>query len=912
MLNIKYVLRVILITAVLLSISCENNKSQNQNYTIGFSQAMTTDNWRRDMNRAMQVEASMHPELNLEIRDAGNSVQKQIEQIEGFIENNVDILIVSPIQSVPITPVIDRAMDAGIPTIIIDRKIEGSNYTAYLGADNFEIGSNAARYILSGEKTSAEIFEITGAQGSSPAHERSRGFRSLIDSISDFEITHSIKGDWEKASITEELAELFEENVVPDFIFAHNDRMALGAWEVAKQKSLESQVKIIGVDGLFGPSGGIQLVKEGILDATILYPTGGAEAIKLAQNILDGESVNKNNILRTVVIDSVNVGIMQNQFNKINQQQNDIARQQYTIKEQIATYNSQSNLVKIMMALAAVLFFLMLWSIYLLYKYKKSKESLEANNKKILEQRNQIEEFAQKLKESNESKINFFTALSHEFKTPLTLITSSIENIAKNSTGSLKAFDYETKLIINNSKRLLRLINELLDFRKLEGNSFRLKPIKTNLYDFIENIYSDFKSEALRKSITLDLKSQVESPFVYIDRDMMDKVFFNLLSNAFRFTPKNGSISINIFETEKFFEITIKDSGMGIPKEEFKRIFDPFTQATNNTKVSSGLGLYITKQFVELHKGQINVTSRQGAEFRIGLQKGKKHLAEYKVSERELPISMDHSEFTMPTIETNILDFPSTSSEDENKESILIIEDNHDLSLLLHKKFNPFYRVILSDGTDGIEKALEIIPDVIICDLNLPDKSGFEICQELKNDLRTSHIPTLILTALSDEESKIKALKSGADLYITKPFNFEVLEQSIVSVLYNREKLRYYYTNKIDEVKDDEFNTSEQNFLKDLNTLIEKNLGEQNFTVEDLAQQLHISRVQLYRKVKALLGISISDYINSQKLAKAKSMLQDSKLNISEIAYQLGYSSPGYFSTSFKNKYGISPKQFRS
>lgn len=859
----------------------------------------------------MQVEASMHPELQLEIKDAGNDVQKQIEQIERFIEEGVDILIVSPIQSVPITPAIDKAMDAGIPTIIIDRKIEGSNYTAYLGADNFEIGSNAARYILSSEETGAEIFELTGAEGSSPAHERSRGFRSIIDSANNFKVTHSIKGDWEKSSIINALAALFEDEVVPDFIFAHNDRMALGAWEVARENSLQDQVKIIGVDGLFGPSGGIQLVKEGILDATILYPTGGAEAIKLAQHILDGDSVSKNNILRTVVIDSVNVGIMQNQFDKINQQQNDIARQQHTIKEQIATYNSQSNLVKIMMALAAVLLFLMLWSIYLLFKNKKSKKRLELNNRKIIVQRNQIEDFAKKLKESNESKINFFTALSHEFKTPLTLITSSIENISKSASGSLKAFDYETKLIINNSKRLLRLINELLDFRKLEGNSFSLKPVKTNLHDFIENIYSDFRSEALRKSITLELSSSVDSPFAYIDRDMMDKVFFNLLSNAFRFTPKNGNIAIHISETEKLIEITIKDSGMGIPKEEYQRIFDPFTQATNNAKVSSGLGLYITKQFVELHKGHIKVTSRQGAEFKVSLQKGKEHLAEFQVSEKELPVKINHSD-SIPISEADKMEFPLPSSEDENKECILIIEDNHDLSQLLYKKFHPFYRVFLSDGTNGIEQALEIIPDVIICDLNLPEKSGFEICLELKNDLRTSHIPTLILTALSDEESRLKALKSGADMYITKPFNFEVLEQSIISVLYNREKLRYYYTNKIDEVKDEEFNTSEQNFLKDLNSLIEKNLAQPHFTVEDLAQQLHISRVQLYRKVKAILGISISEYINSQKLAKAKSMLQDSSLNISEIAYQLGYSSPGYFSTSFKNKYGVSPKQFRS
>lgn len=892
-------------------LSCQPEK-EKELYRIGFSQAMTTDNWRKAMNREMEVEASLQSNISLEIRDAENDVKKQIEQINSFIEEGVDVLIVSAIQSEPITSAIDRAMAADIPTIIIDRKIEGSNFTAYIGANNIQIGENAANYILAHSTGPTSIIEVKGEGGSSPAFERSRGFREILQPFKDFQIIGTIKGNWESSSVEDRLPFLLDSVGVPDYIFAHNDRMALGAWKILRERSLENKVKLIGVDGLFGPNGGIQFVKDNLLTATILYPSGGSEAIKLAGQMLNGASISKTNNLRTVIIDSVNVDIMQNQFDKMNQQQNDIVRQQLTIKDQIATYNSQSNLVKIMMFLVAVLFMLMLWSIYLLFKNKKSKKRLELNNRKIIIQRNQIEDFAKKLEESNESKINFFTALSHEFKTPLTLITSSIENIAKTSSGSLKAYDYETKLIINNSKRLLRLINELLDFRKLEGNSFKLKPVKTNLSEFIQNIYSDFRSEELRKSITLEMTSKVEAPFAYIDRNMMDKVFFNLLSNAFRFTPKNGNIHIQLSENEKTFEIVIKDSGMGIPKEEYKRIFDPFTQATNNSKVSSGLGLYITKQFVELHKGGISVTSKKGAEFKVILQKGKDHLAEYEVSDKELPLKFQNSPILNTTEEAEKFKIAPSSLENESKENILIIEDNQDLSLLLYKKFNPFYNVILSDGTDGIEKALEIIPDVIICDLNLPQKTGFEICQELKNDLRTSHIPTLILTALSDEESRLKALKAGADSYITKPFSFEVLEQSIFSVLYNREKLRYYYTNKIDEVVDEEFNISEQNFLRNLNSLIEKNLAQPNFTVEDLAQQLHISRVQLYRKVKALLGTSISEYINSQKLAKAKNLLQESTLNISEIAYQLGYSSPGYFSTSFKNKYGVSPKQFRS
>ncbi len=881
---------------------------QDEQYTIGFAQAMTTDNWRRDMNKSMQVEASMHPEFNLEIKDANNNVERQIKQIEEFIAERVDVLVVSPIQSVPIIPAVEKAMDTGIPVIVIDRKIQSSNYTAYLGADNFEIGNHAAKYIISNITEKADVIEITGEQASSPAQERTYGFRSVIDSVSEVDIIHQINGDWEKKSITNELSSILDSINPPDFIFAHNDRMALGAWQVTRDKNLHKQIEIIGVDGLFGPNGGIQLVKEGILAATILYPTGGAEAIKLSKRLLEGESVNKNNILRTVVIDSVNVGIMQNQFDKINQQQNDIAAQQNIINQQITTYNSQTNLIKIMVGLLSVLLILVIWTIYLVYRLKKSKHRLERNNQQIIEQHNQIENFARQLEENNESKINFFTALSHEFKTPLTLITSSIESIAKNQRSSLQGYNYETQLIVNNSKRLLRLINELLDFRRLENNSFTPNPVKTDLKQFLEIIYQDFKNEALRKSIKLEFTTNLTETTVYIDRQMMDKVFFNILSNAFKFTPRNGNIRISLNETNDTYEISVKDSGLGIPKEEYERIFDPFTQAQNNTKNSSGLGLFITRQFVELHKGYISVRSHQGSEFKVSLLKGKSHLKEFNISEFAESSKEEHQGLKpLPEIEN----FEPPAPKDEKAEHILIIEDNPDLSQLLMQKLGQNYYVHLSDGTNVLEEAFHIIPDIIICDINLPERSGFEICKDLKNDLRTSHIPTLILTALSDEDSRIKALQAGADIYLTKPFNFEVLEKSIISLLYNREKLRYYYTHKIDEVKDEKFDSSEQNFLKDLNIHIEANLNNPNFSVEDLAGQLHISRVQLYRKVKAILGISISEYINTQRLVKAKNLLQDSELNIAEIAYQLGYSSPGYFSTTFKNKYGVSPKQFR-
>lgn len=908
----KYFSKIIFSLVICFLFACETNKDR-EDYLIGFSQAMTTDNWRKEMNRSMRIETSLHPELDLKVLDAGGNIAKQIEDIDILIKQKVDVLIVSPIQSAPITPIIEKAMNAGIPTIVIDRKIEGSNYTAYVGANNVEVGGNAAKYILShAGQREKNIIEIKGLAGSSPAYERSQGFRNIIDDQKNLKVIGTVQGDWEKPSVRNGLRKILDSTSNVDYIFAHNDRMAQGALEVVRETGIDDDIIFVGVDGLYGPNGGIQLVKDEILSATILYPTGGSEAIRLAQNLLQNGVVEKNNILKTVVIDSVNVDIMQNQFNKLNQQQTDIEEQQAIIREQITSYNTQNSLIQLMVFLLFLLLVLALYSIYLLIRVKRGKRKLELINKKIVVQRNQIEIFAKQLKETNETKINFFTALSHEFKTPLTLITSSVESLTKAKDQSLDNFNYETRLIMNNSRRLLRLINELLDFRKLETGSFVIKPSRTNIHQFLQVILDDFKTEGAINSIDLQLKCTNKDLELYIDRNMMDKVFFNLLSNAFKFTPKNGKISIRIEDNPGLqnVEIYVKDSGIGIPSGEQERIFNPFFQATNNFKPGSGMGLYLSRQFVELHKGTVSLRSKRGTEFCISLRKGAEHLKDISLAQ-DVPLRKEslenHVTDTAP-VEAVMNDLPVHS---DNELNILLIEDNLDLATLLQKNFHKEYNLLHSNGTDAMEKALDIIPDAIICDLNLPDKSGFEICKELKNDLRTSHIPVIILTALDDQESRIRALQSGTDFYITKPFSFEVLKQSVVSVMYNREKLRYYYTNKINEIKDDKLNTSEQEFLNQLNDAIDKNLQDQNFSVEELSNIFHISRVQLYRKVKALLGLTVNEYISSQRMAKGRALLEETNLNVSEIAYSVGYSSPGYFSTSFKNRYGLTPKKFR-
>lgn len=907
--SIKYIL--VCFLASLSLVSCK--QKQGDKIEVGFSQAMTTDDWRKQMNSSMKIEASLRPEVDLKISDANNNIEKQIEDIERYIANKADVIIVSPIQSKPLTAVVEKSIKAGIPVLVVDRKIDSENYTAYLGADNIEIGRIAARYIISHGKGSGKIIEITGANGSSPAYERSLGFEQIIKENTHFKIQNTIRGDWEKESVKEPLKEILLQNSDIEYIFAHNDRMALSAWETAKTLGLEKKIKFIGVDGLNTVNGGIELVKNGVLDGTILYPTGGNEALKLALKMFSKEPIAKNNILNTIVIDKNNAEIIENQMDKVDQQQVVIETQQNAIQVQESEYASQNNLVRLLSFFLVIILSLTIYSIYSTISISRKKKQLERINQTVIDQNLEIQDMAKIAERSNEAKLNFFTGLSHEFKTPITLIMSYVESLIENDKIKGTALIDEVKLIHKNSNRLLRLINQLLDFRKIEEQKFTLRASNTKIYDFTSDVMTNFKGEAARRNIDFQLTCKNKNLELFIDRGLMDKVYFNLLSNAFKFTPDNGKITISIVENQdNTVKISFKDSGIGIPENELPSVFSPFFKASNNNKSSSGIGLHLSKEFVLLHHGNIELKSKQGSEFVITLLKGNQHLQLSEI------INKTENQSITPNLIVDILDIESGFEEvsiisDSEKHSLLIIEDNIDLLTFLKAKLSGEYGIYTSDGSDAIEKAMEIIPDIIICDINLVDKDGYEITKELKKDLRSSHIPIIILTAQSSKESVLKGLQSGVDQYLTKPFSLSILKQSVSSLLFNREKLRYYYTNNIYRVEpESKFGNQEQSFITKMNDIIKMNVENPKFSVEDLADKLGVSRVQLYRKVKAIIGINISDHINNVKLEKAAELLKSNEMNISEIAYSLGFSSPNYFSTAFKNKFGVSPKEYKS
>ncbi|MEN9907625.1 MAG: hypothetical protein RLZZ540_766 [Bacteroidota bacterium] len=887
--------------------SCKLSEEEKATVNIGFSQCIDNDIWRKSMEHEMGIEASLHSEINLKIYNANRKAKNQIRDIERMIEDKMDVIIISPFESDSIVPVIEKAKAKGIPVILVDRKVNTSNYKAYLGADNIEVGRIAGRNIVSLSKGNANVLEIRGEATTTPGSERSLGFRQIIKQYPDIKLISIVADNYGRPK--DDYIKILDSLNKIDYVFAFNDIVAYNAWKIAKGKGLDKKIKFVGVDGLNGSNGGIQLVKDGILEATVLYPTGGSDAIKLALKLASNEIVPKNNKLNTILIDTLNADIMSNQFDKISIQQSDIEKQQNVIKDQVNKYSTQRNLLKIVLFLSILLLGLAIYSIYSRIIISRKKKELELMVEKIISQRNEIEKYAEELKESNEARLSLLTGLSHEFKTPLTLILSSIESLGNELKNKGVLVNKEINLMYNNSRRLLRLINQLLDYRKTEERKFKLRASITNILDFSKNIVDDFDKVAKKKNIDFTLIINNPELEIYIDQNLMDKVYFNLLSNAFKFTPDKGKISITIKEdkTNNVVEISFKDSGMGIPENELKEVFNAFYQGSNNYKISSGIGLHLSKKFIELHKGTIDVKSKKGTEFIISLPLGKAHLDKKSIIKEPVLNLVHQSDY----LDLDVIEI-SEPNKNEDKYSVLYIEDNKELLDFVSYKFSSEYTFYTSDGTNAIEKALELVPDIIICDLNLPDKNGYQICEFLKKDLLTSHIPILILTASDEQDSYLKALESGADIFLTKPFDLKVLSQSIKGLLFNREKLRFYYSNTISSVQSDSFGMSEQGFLKKMNQFIEMNLNNSAYTVDNLGANLNISRIQLYRKVKAILGIGVNDHINNVRLEISKEMLKKTNKTISEIAYAVGFSTPSYFSTSFKNKFGITPKEYKT
>jgi signal transduction histidine kinase/DNA-binding response OmpR family regulator len=704
-----------------------------------------------------------------------------------------------------------------------------------------------------------------------------------------------------------------------DLIFAHNDMMAMGSYEAAKNSGNE-QVKIIGVDALPGSGAGLEFVSEKILTASILYPTGGAECIRNAVKILNQQTVSKQTILQTLVVDSTNVRMMKLQNEKIISQQQDIEQQATMISEQKRIYNNQRTFVYILVCSLGLAIFLGGLLFYSRRLNKKINKKLATQNEEISRNSEKMMEMSAKAEAAHQARLNFFTNISHEFRTPLTLITGPVEEMLKHPK-LLPSSRQQLSLIHKNAMRLLRLVNQLIDFRRIEFNKMKLSASETDLVIFTNDVLLAFHSIALKRNIDCRLLTKERALPVWIDVSIMDQILFNLLSNAFKFTGDNGSILVSIEKNNELNQaiLQVEDTGIGMTEEEQKHAFELFYQGDHENHKGSGLGLALTKELITLHHGTISLksTKGKGCTFTIHLPLGKDHFAVHELKEHETPVHQ-------PETESNFLLsdlFPGGTIEqgEQLKEltvpesTILIIEDNPELRQFLKVQLMKKYEIIEADnGIVGLQLAFENLPDLILCDIMLPGKDGITLTNQVKADIRTAHIPVILLTAKASSEQQVEGMKTKADAYIIKPFNFSYLDNNITSLLANRHRLKEYFSSGIPaEIRNSTHKPTERKFISTFKAIVENNIANDEFAIEDICQQMTISKAQLHRKVKSLLKSNINEYILTARLQKAKYYLQHEELSVAEVAYKTGFTTPGYFSTVFKARLGISPSVFK-
>jgi len=522
-------------------------------------------------------------------------------------------------------------------------------------------------------------------------------------------------------------------------------------------------------------------------------------------------------------------------------------------------------------------------------------------------------------------KENFYTNITHEFRTPLTLILGPLEQLAEKYKTD-KYIYTQAQVIKRNANRLLILVNELLDFRKIESCCMQIAVCEQNIVDFFTQVAKSFEAHAEIHSIDLKIEPEQNEIKVWFDKNKLEKVFYNILSNAFKYTPDGGNIHCRISITDdQSVSIEIEDNGIGIPEDELNSVFRKYFSARNATEqYSTGIGLYLTKEIVELHKGTISARNNKGKGscFEVRLKLGNSHLFPHERGENtQNYLTLPQGAIqTKEDFEDSQNDYKVQDNAQENdKQIILLIEDNADVRTFIKNELIQNYDIIEAvDGKQGLEMAYEKIPDLIISDVMMPELDGRSLCLQLKNDQRTNHIPIILLTALADIENKIEGLDVGADSYITKPFHPKHLTVRVTKLLQLRKVLQEKYNHEIKQVskafiyepQDIEKPSVNELFLQRIINIVEKHLSDSNFELDDLCNEMGMNYLQLYRKVKAITNLSLKQFILTLRMKTASKLIESGKFTISEIAYDVGFTSPAYFSEMFRKNFGISPTEY--
>lgn len=920
---------VIYVAIIVLLTGCAQ---QPRKYVIGVSQC-SEDTWRDKLNDELKMGEYLNDSLIVKLASSNDDNVLQNKQVNQFIDEGVDLLIVSPNQLSAISKAVERAYDKGIPVILYDRKTNSDKYTAFIGCDNYTIGKSMGTFIAQQLQGKGRIVEIRGLEGSSPALERHRGFMDAIKPYPGLQVVASEGGNWKEEGGIQAMKRILKQTQDFDYVFAHNDCLAWGAYVAARQMRVKRNYKYTGVDGMATEGGGLELVRDGIFEASYLYPTKGDEVIALAMKILKHQPYERDNYLSTSIITQANAALTLMEARDAERQTHNLKTLHKQVNQYLSDYNSQKVMLIglclflfVCLAAAALVFRGYLIKVKLNETLAKTNGELKRLNVELGEKNGELKRLNEEVLELTHSRLVFFTNISHELRTPLTLIADPVEMLLEDSGIKGKSREL-LKMVQRNALALQQLVSNILDFRKIQNGKMELKLYRFDIVKTLTMWVGDFQLTAERKQIRLhldvdDLKGSHE---MIADQEKISRIVFNLLSNALKYTPAGGEIFVSLKDEGANLRLDVRDTGKGISQDEADKIFERFFQAKGAAS-GTGIGLALVKSFVELHHGEARVESEpgKGSDFIVVIPREQE--GDSQVIHNDVDI-VDNSVNTSASTGKNVVDesvlqyiddgdrshgkVQQLVSENTNRPTVLVIDDNTDIRQYERTLLQDEYVVLeAADGKEGLAVALKEVPDLVICDVMMPVMDGLEFTKQLKTNTATSHIPVIMLTAKNLEEHRAEGYEHGADSYITKPFHSKVLLARIENLLRQRQLLKNLYQGSKEaekEISEAHLEDRDRQFLKQLQAIIQKNLSDSEFGVEDMGQQIGLSRVQLYRKVKAMTGSSVVDLLRKARLAKARRLLETRSMSVSEVAYEVGFSAPSYFTKCFKEEYGMLP-----
>lgn len=962
-------LSVILIMVVSMVYDCSDNRKQ---YLVGVSLCADKE-WYGKLHRELEVMGYISDSIDVEIKSANADSRTQIAQIDSFINMGVQLLIVAPNKENDIDAAIEKAYKSGIPVILYERKIKSDNYTAFIGCDNYKIGYNMGKHIANELKGKGRIVEIMGRKGSTPTVARSRGFEDALKTFPDMHIVYREYATWSEDLAGKAMAKALRQTKDIDYVFAQSDIMAYGAYLAAKKIVPDNRIKFAGVDGLISITSeirGIDLVREGILDASYLNPTSGDEVIRIAKAILYGGKVDKNNDLVASILTPDNVNLTLIAAKSAERRMNILTALHHQV-DKYEKYNEKKNLWIWLLALCLASISLAAVSIYRSYQ-TKNRLSMQLARKN-----DELEKLNKEVMELTNSRLNFFTNVSHELRTPLTLILDPMERILADKTLGGKT-RYLLNIVNRNALMLKHLVDDIMDFRKVQAGKMRLNLTQFDLAERLREQTDAFYPSAEKKNITIEIDtSRFTHKHITADEDKLSRVTGNLLNNAVKYTPVGGRISVTLSDApDGRALISVRDTGIGISKEDCKKVFDRFYQVPGNMG-GTGIGLAVVKAYAELHHGEASVVSTigEGADFRVIIPCSQDGFSTAATPDSisapsEAAITPDCVDDSNARLASDTIGYTSvvgnTSAGSEvpsvhgvspaddtagiEKPKLLVIDDNIDIREYIRATFADEYDIMESaNGKEGLEMAIKYVPDIVVSDVIMPQMNGMDFCSALKQNPATCHIPVILLTAKVLDDQKIEGYEHGADSYITKPFNSKILRARIENLINSRKMLSSLFAaaatgstqvkdnaatikENAAPVKDDAaieqdnaataspaansaaggISETDRKFIAQLRRIVEENMADTDFGVEEISGGMGLSRVQLYRKVKAITGMTVVDLLRKARLNHARSLLMETDKSISEIAYEVGFSSPSYFTKCYKDEFNILPGDTRN